>query len=198
MPIGASESAADLLPKHAWEALRVAAALLIDELHDDLNLLQGDSDFGNTFAMSFLPNKYLPSYTAGFLRQFLACVTLTGWKLFDSAEHRLSCLAEELALNAIIRRAEAWLEEREFEPVEFEYLEGVAFEDMDFQMLFDPSLDGIEDTDTGRYMRIANLKFSEWFEPFNAERGDRVHPYVEPEEPPQPGKDNGDQPSVSW
>ena len=28
---------------------------------------------------------------------------------------------------------------------------------------------------------MANLKFREWFEPFNPERGDTVHPYAAPE-----------------
>lgn len=108
-------------------------------------------------------------------------VTVVGWKLFDPAhEHRLSCLAEELALHAIVSRAEAVLEEGEEEPVDFSPLECLAFEDMDFLTLFDPSLDGVEETSTGKYLRMTNLKLREWFEPFNPDRGDAVHPYVDP------------------
>lgn len=180
MPIGCEEYAREELPERGWEALRAAVITLTDHLQIDIETLMGGGAFSDTFAISYLPNKYLPSYDLGILRRFLVCVVVTGWKLFDPAhEHRLSCTAEELALHAIIRRAEEVLVEEGQEPVEFDYLEDVAFEDMDFQALFDPSLDGIEDSPSGKYLRMVNLKLKEWFLPFNAERGDVVHPYAD-------------------
>jgi len=55
---------------------------------------------------------------------------------------------------------------------DFEEFEEAAFPDLDVELLFDPSLDGIEDTGVAEYMGMA-LKPSEWFKPVYGE----VHPY---------------------
>ena len=48
---------------------------------------------------------------------------------------------------------------------------------MDINILYDMSLDGIEDTSVGDNMAFANLQFDKWFEPFlNA--SSPVHPYA--------------------
>ena len=48
---------------------------------------------------------------------------------------------------------------------------------MDINILYDMSLDGIEDTTVGDNMAFANLEFDQWFEPFlNASTP--VHPYT--------------------
>jgi hypothetical protein len=48
---------------------------------------------------------------------------------------------------------------------------------MDISVLYDMSLDGIEDTAIGDNMAFANLQFDQWFEPFlNATTP--VHPYA--------------------
>ncbi|MBX3465454.1 MAG: hypothetical protein KF878_00980 [Planctomycetes bacterium] len=180
MAIGCTEYDREELPERGWQALREAVVTLNDHLQMDVEGLLRGGEFATTFASCYLPPKYLPSYDLGLLRRFLVCVVVTGWKLFDPAhEHRLACTAEELALRAIIQRAEEVLEEQEAEPVDFSYLVDMAYEDTDFEMLFDPSLDGIEDSPSGKYMRIVNLKLKEWFLPFNPERGDVVHPYAD-------------------
>lgn len=181
MAIGRKRYTKKQLPGRAQAALREAVVVLNDELQMDIGALLAGGEFQDTFVSTYLPDKYLPSYDLGFLRRFLVCVVVVGWKLFDPAhEHRLACTAEELALNAILRRAEAVLEFNEEEPADFSLVEDDAFEDMDFQMLFDLSLDGIEDSPSGKYLRMVNLKLKEWFLPFNARRGDVVHPYADP------------------
>lgn len=180
MAIGCKEYPRAALPERGWKALRDAAVVLVDHLQEDVEALMDGGAFEGTFVMSYLPAKYLPSYDLAFLRRFSVCVVVVGWKLFDPAhEHRLACTAEELALHAILRCAEGLLEGAEEEPVDFGYLEDMAFEDMDFETLFDPSLDGIEDTPSGKFLRMTNLKLREWFLPFSAERGDAVHPYAD-------------------
>lgn len=129
------------LPERGWRALREAVVVMTDHLQMDLESMAQGGGFADTFAARHLPDKYLPSYDLGFLRRFLVCVVVAGWKLFDPAhEHRLACTAEELALNAIFRCAEGLLEEAGEDPVPFEDVEDVAFEDTDFATLFDPAL----------------------------------------------------------
>jgi hypothetical protein len=60
--------------------------------------------------------------------------------------------------------------------VDFSTFEQLAYEDMDFELLFEPHLDGIEDTVAGQGMAIAYLHFDQWFTPFREENP--VHPYV--------------------
>jgi hypothetical protein len=74
-------------------------------------------------------------------------------------------VAEELALRAILAEAEAILE-RDRIAGDFELYRGEAFQDQDHEFLFDPAYDGIEDSEVGRQMAIAHLRFDEWFAPF--------------------------------
>ncbi len=182
MAIGAERYSERVLPKRAANALRTAIDLLTDFIHEDLRHLGPDSVLGDEHhLLGYLPTKYQLNYARLFVQRFLACVTVVGWKLHDSREHMLACVAEELALNALITVAKGVLEiedqDAEGEPVDFDALEDVAYEDMDFQFLFDMSMDGIENTDTGRNLRIVNLPFGDWFKPFT---GRVVHPYASP------------------
>jgi hypothetical protein len=51
-----------------------------------------------------------------------------------------------------------------------------AFQDADFEVLFDARLDGLEDDDWVADLALANLRFEEWFRPFRD--GVPIHPYV--------------------
>jgi hypothetical protein len=77
----------------------------------------------------------------------------------------------------LIEEAESILEVRD-EEADFGDFRELAFKDEDYLMLFDMAWDGIEDSDLGRQVRVMNLAFDEWFEPFY--EGIPVHPYVEP------------------
>lgn len=178
MSIGAKSYTKKELPERGWQALRDGLVFLIEELQMDLDALSRGGEFSETNAAYFLPSKYLPSYDPAFVRRFLVCVIVVGSKLFDRVhEHRLACTAEELALHAILVRARDVLDETEQKPVDFDDVENVAFEDTDFLTLFDPSLDGVEDSPSGKYLRMVNLKLKEWFLPFS--EGDVVHPYAD-------------------
>jgi hypothetical protein len=58
----------------------------------------------------------------------------------------------------------------------FNSFESVAFEDWDFEMLFDPAYDGVEDCVDPRN-DVVNLHFDEWFKPFNDDRV--IYPYLD-------------------
>ena len=125
---------------------------------------------------SYLPPQYAARYTPVFVKQFLACLMTVSWKLRSPEYHDLACVGEELALAAILHLAEALLEDQGLEP-NFTAFVDVAFEDTDFEYLFEPEWDGIEDSELAGTFGIADLRFADWMKPF---RGDQpVHPYCE-------------------
>jgi hypothetical protein len=76
----------------------------------------------------------------------------------------------ELALFALIRQAHVLLDLRDAENDEQAWSDfrDLVFEDEDFLFLFNPELDGIEETEWARQHAVVGLKFSEWFRPFDA------------------------------
>lgn len=175
MPIRTTRYTPDELPPRHEDALLTAIDLLVDECFEDISALLDGADFSSVEMATYLPPKYLPRYTPQFAKQFLACILTVAWKLRAPGVHRLACVAEELALAAIIERARDVLEDQGVEPA-FGAFEQCAFEDLDYELLFRPELDGIEDTAVGRNLAMANLHFGDWFSPFRDENP--VHPYV--------------------
>ena len=97
--------------------------------------------------------------------------------LTEPPVHLLSCTAEELALYVLIEEARNALNEQGT-GADFSEFEDQAFQDdMDILVLYDMSLDGIDDNAIGDGMGFGNLEFDKWFEPFlNASTP--VHPYT--------------------
>jgi len=60
-----------------------------------------------------LPPRYSYYYDASFAREWTTTVAVVGWKLAQPDKPRLACVAEELALNALIREAVTHLEMRD-------------------------------------------------------------------------------------
>jgi hypothetical protein len=170
----------EILPENHRRALLTAMDVLTDFFFGDIESLASaiPDRFENTYMAGFLPDRYVHRYTPLFARQFLMCMATVAWKLRSPGEHLLACVAEELALHALIEEAKRLLDE-DGVPADFESFEDVAFEDLDFEMLFDPQWDGIEDygNEQAPEMRFANLRFDEWFLPFRPDNP--VHPYVE-------------------
>ena len=71
----------------------------------------------------------------------MVCALSVAWKLRAPGEHRLACTAEELALHANVNEAEALiLAEPEMDDdaaANFNEFRATAFEDWDYEMLFD-------------------------------------------------------------
>ena len=164
-----------LSPRHE-AALDEAIQVLTDEFFEDLVALGNGAAFAETEMAGYLPPKYLPRYSFLFAKQFLTCLLTVAWKLPSRQDHALSCIAEELALRALLQAAQMILE-ASGETATYDGLREVAFEDEDCELLFRPDLDGIEDSELGRSLGVGNLAFGDWFVPFHG-RG-HVHPYVE-------------------
>lgn len=109
--------------------------------------------------LSGLPPQFQYHYKdALFVKSFIVCVVRVADRLARWRKGTIpASTAECLALKLIIERAKLWLEmkgkvEGLDQELDFDLFEDVAFPDLDIELLFDPALDGIEDTDVARIM----------------------------------------------
>jgi hypothetical protein len=168
-----------ILPADHVRALMNACDLLVDQCYDDLQYLDLDDwDFSDCAMEQHLPSKYLPFYTPLFARQFTVCVIVVAWKIAQLLPVPLSCVAEELAMNAVIETA-TWLLEEDGKSPDFSALEDDIYEDMDFRVLFNPAQDGIENSQVGARLGMGSLFFRDWFRPFGGGSRGPVHPYLQ-------------------
>ena len=161
---------ADVLPESHREALYSAFILLAD------NYFTSDDKQGSMIGED-LPRKYRHRYTPIFLQRFFASLLTVGYKLAqsDPPVPLLSCTAEELACAMTIDLAEAHLDENGIE-ADYELFEEAIYQDSDFKFLYQPEVDGIEDSPEFSYLGIGQLRFDEWFLPFD-NAATAVHPY---------------------
>ena len=165
-----ADSWTDVLLESHREALHAALCLLCDDYLDR----PADRE---AIVVSHLPGQNVLKYDERFLRGFFATLVTVGYKLAQPTPPSpfLSCTAEELALNALITEAEAIIMGQGVDP-DFSEFEDSLYQDMDFRLLFDPAMDGIEDSEVGDTLGVGRLRFSEWFAPFeNATAA--VNPY---------------------
>ncbi|GBE21017.1 hypothetical protein BMS3Bbin01_00358 [bacterium BMS3Bbin01] len=166
----------EMLSSEQEEALRRATVVLLDRFFADICHLEAGGDFGDTDMVEYLPARFASKYDHLFAKEFLICVATVAGKLVSPLHSMLACVGEELALHALVTEAEGILEARDAGVDLADFLE-LATEDADYELLFSMAWDGIEDSHTGRDMRVANLAFDDWFRPFR--ETDPVHPYVE-------------------
>ena len=148
---------------------------MLDLYLEDLARLAQGEPFDETNIADALPRTYLPRYDLLFAKAFVICVSTVVWKLQSPDQQELACVAEELALSAIVGQAQALLEMRG-QQVNIGDVYEEAFQDTDFEFLFDPSFDGIEESGIADYRRLANLRFEDWLKPFA--NVPHVHLYV--------------------
>jgi hypothetical protein len=181
MPIGVEHYATDELTILQRETLYRAVRQVVERYMDDLEqLARREQPFGETSMADDLPRKHLHLYHVEFARSFLVCTLTVALKLRAPGEHRLACTAEELALHAIVNKAEALVladpEMDDDAAANFNEFRATAFEDWDYEMLFDAAADGIEDS-TDPKADVVNLRFNDWFKPFNEESV--IHPFLD-------------------
>jgi hypothetical protein len=182
MPIRLDPYPRSVLPDDHWDALYRTNELLVDAVLDDLTELARGTPFAELQIAAYLPPKELPRYTAAFLRKFLVCLVSVGLKLRLPAFVPLGCTAEELAVVAMKIRAAQLLHETG-RAANFDAWDEAALEDVDCELLYEPALDGIEDSDEARWLALGHLRFQESFRPFQPPRV--MHLYA----------DDGDQPA---
>jgi hypothetical protein len=165
------------LGDEALSILRDSADELHDELRQDIQLLRDGGSYDDTVAVSeHLPAAYAPHYTPELLARWAGSVETVAHKLAAYPDTYLATTAEELAGHALIAYCETLIDEREGElddpdgaREKFSEAHDLAFEDHDVLLLFDARFDGIEDSDIGEMMGMANLSVRDWFKPFRAD-----------------------------
>jgi hypothetical protein len=170
----------DVLTPHEQQALQASCDILIESMFDDLQNVKQPEDVAHTMPGIYLPERYLYTYTPGFLRKFAICMITVAWKLAQPEHIELSSLAEELAAWIIIQEAKRHLEDETDEDKEnaFDAFIDAYFEDTDFEYLYDDAYDGIEGTEVAQIIGISPLAFHDWFSPFSDEPSRTPHPYV--------------------
>lgn len=132
-----------------------------------------------------LPRVYEDRYASfDFLKNWVLTLSIVGWKLAQPERLRLTNVAEELALHAMIENAITYAVDREPPHPEAEEplrdLYDDAFEDTDFLVLFDlEDSDDLGDLDPEQQMGLTDLRFKNWFRPFGSgvDRG-VAHPFL--------------------
>ena len=167
-------------------ALFQASVIVLDDLFEDLDTLRqerfgstvGEAEDDTFLVLDELPVRYAHRYDTLFAQQLIvAMVEVT--RRFTAGWEPLGCVAEELALRLILNGAEVQLElaEVDLEDDWRSVVEAALFEDPDHEMLFDASLDGIEDdADFLATLGAAPMGFADWFKPFKPER--HLPPYL--------------------
>ena len=172
----------DILTPRAREALEMGCDWLIDHSFENYNDLKGPEEFEDTVLGGHLPSRYLHKYTPLFYKEFAVCIITVAWKLAQPTHMPLSSIAEELAARAIIKEAKALTaeEEEDGETIEqiLDRFIDIYFEDLDFELLFDNTYDGIDESEVGQELGMTSLAFDDWFKPFSGESSRIVHPYV--------------------
>jgi hypothetical protein len=185
--LGADEdSAAVIEAKYAAGALFQASVVVLDHLFMDLQTLAAEHHGATVaevedaafFVLHDLPSRYAHRYDALFVQEFIVA-TVDVTRRFTAGWEPLACVAQELALRMILNGAEFQLELAEVKLSDGwrSAIEDALFEDLDHEMLFDASLDGIEDDSASlAELRSAPLAFADWFRPFNSDR--HLPPYL--------------------
>ena len=157
----------EVLPPDHAAALHEAVHELIDELCEDVAaLLEAPERIDEASMSRYLPRCYRGRYGPLFAKQLLMATAAVAWKLAQPQWHPLASIAEELALNAVIRKAEAFLEDQG-NKADFVLFQDSALEDLDFEVMFDPAWDG--------YAEETSFAFEYWFSPFRDD--EPTHPY---------------------
>jgi hypothetical protein len=170
---------ADVLPASHREALRDAAITYLDECFSAIAEGEPGQSYADTPIGSYLPSRYEQYYDGRFARDWTTTAAVVGWKLAQPGEVTLACVAEELALFALIRQARMLLDlrERESDEQAWSDFRDLVFEDEDFLFLFNPEFDGIEETEWARQHAVVGIKFNEWFRPFDPASHGAPHPF---------------------
>ncbi|BAU95232.1 hypothetical protein N24_0970 [Corynebacterium suranareeae] len=157
-------------------ALVVASLQMIDELFSDLRLLERKySDDVNeailiedTMVLCGLPRRYAHRYDILFTQRFLMAVAdvsssmTNGWIPLPTVAH-------QMAFNLLLNNAEAVVDalaasDDRIVPIWREIMDTALFRDRDFELLYDPRFDGVEDVHDS-VKRYENLNFDDWFTP---------------------------------
>jgi hypothetical protein len=166
-----------------WAANEVVSSCADDLTVLDWDALTGlpdpDSGLDEPFLWTFFPSRFRGAYTRGFQLDVLVTAAKVAYDLARPDAGPPACIAEELVMNAVIHIALAGIEQAGLGRPWLDPSE-VLLEDVDFEVLFSPDMDGIEaDPATQRDLGMWVPGAADWFTPFNS--GRIVHPFCQTE-----------------
>jgi hypothetical protein len=166
------------LPLRVREAVWAGVEVLGDELRRKAQYLGGGdgSVIQDLVDTATLPAMFREKYDALFLERLAQVVQDVGRKLRTRIGYQAESLAEALALDAILERAESWFRQREHdgepsaserEKSELVRLESTLFQDRDHDLLFVDDTAGMRADALGEIAGMFDLSFAGFFEPWN-------------------------------
>jgi hypothetical protein len=149
-------------------ALIVAAATLVDQLLDDTATLAGGGDVSDTTQLVNLPPQFGPHYTPGFARRFLVAFLDLTARLTAERWTPPSCVAQDLGMRLLLDHVDviADLARLPLPPDWQDTLAELLVEDIDYEYLYDPALDGLEDEPDFGPPGMASMRVQDWFHPY--------------------------------
>jgi hypothetical protein len=149
------------LPHQERDYLRAACELLIVQFFDDIRDVDRERwSLEKTAMLAFLPARYRPRFTPDDAIDFYICLVSVVGKLGQQQWQFPACLAEELALRALLEVARAQAASHEHN-VDYGKFADDAFRDHDFEYLFRPEEDGIEESEVGEFLRMGSLSLND-------------------------------------
>lgn len=165
----------DVLSEVQRQALHAATVVLVDEALDSLATEGGLSDSAMAWQLPPIAER---AGTPVLYRSMLVAVISVGDQLARTDRPTLRCVADQIALGIILEQARSLLEDEDGPVADWSLYQDLVYEDMDFEVLYDPAFDGIEDPgdDIALEMGMVNLHPRDWFTPFDPAQP--VHPYL--------------------
>lgn len=158
----------DELDEPNRRALEMAAGLMCETFaHEACQTRPSDVLDPDSTMAECLPRKHRLRYSRRFAFDFLGALYVVLDRLADRHHSGPVCntTAQELAFRGLIETAGTLLEGTDDSGLREFY--DLRVEDTDIEWLFDPAMDGAEDSTLLRNMTDpANLAFDRWFEPF--------------------------------
>jgi len=151
------------LPGRLVEELGAGMEMLYSNLTESLCALMTNQDVQDTWLYNQLPYFARLRCDTRLCRDFLITLSTLAFKTFGPSPFPIACRAEELLLAWAADEVEAF---REMGGEKFEDKEdflGEIIGDLDFQLMYDPAFDGI---DQAPYLRTGSFRLEDWFRPY--------------------------------
>lgn len=147
--------------------ITTALEFVIDALATDVEELGAGREVERTVMWTFLPERFRDRYDVAFAIRFLLATARVGERIFSAAAYPATCVAEELALRAVMRTAIADAHELGSDDLaeRLQQLADMMVPDVDVLVLFEAQAN--LSREAAFLHGVSHLWFDEWFRPFD-------------------------------
>lgn len=150
------------------EQIAMAFDMVLDEFIEDVEQLARGQSFADTLMWTWLPDAFKERYNLGFAVRFLIGTATVRERLDIGHAYPATCVAEELALRAVLRTAIAAASETTGDVQAADRLETFAdgvLPEYDFLLLFDGQVN--LSRAQAQLLGATHLLYEDWFRPFS-------------------------------